>query len=91
VDQRVNVSSDVGVMRNVLVRAFDVARGCAVMYYPEANVLVSRAVDPVSKTPAFKAVVATLEPVLDEAPRTEVVRLTVSGSQQQGRVGMKAC
>ena len=32
------------------------------MYYPEANVLVPRAVDPRSKTPAFKAVLVELLP-----------------------------
>ena len=32
------------------------------MYYPEANVLVPRDVDPQSKTPAFKSVLVTLEP-----------------------------
>jgi hypothetical protein len=31
------------------------------MYYPEANVLVSRQLDPASKTPAFKCVVVTIE------------------------------
>ena len=33
----------------------DIRPGNALMYYPEANVLVPRAVDPRSKTPAFKA------------------------------------
>jgi len=31
------------------------------MYYPEANVLVPRLADPVSRTPAFKSVVVRLE------------------------------
>jgi hypothetical protein len=31
------------------------------MYYPEANVLVPRRLDPRSKTPAFKSVAARLE------------------------------
>ena len=31
--------------------------GNAAMYYPEANVLVGRTVDPLSRTPAFKCVV----------------------------------
>jgi anaerobic selenocysteine-containing dehydrogenase len=34
--------------------------GNAAMYYPEANVLVSRATDPLSKTPAFKGVVVQI-------------------------------
>jgi hypothetical protein len=32
------------------------------MYYPESNVLVPRDVDPRSKTPAFKAVLVSVEP-----------------------------
>jgi hypothetical protein len=31
------------------------------MYYPECNVLVSRVLDPQSKTPAFKGVVVRVE------------------------------
>jgi hypothetical protein len=31
------------------------------MYFPEANVLVSRQLDPDSKTPAFKSVIVTIE------------------------------
>ena len=59
-DQRVCVKSDTGEMRNILARAFDVRSGTAVMYYPESNVLISRAVDPLSKTPAFKSVNVTI-------------------------------
>jgi hypothetical protein len=33
------------------------------MYYPEANVLVSRQLDPASKTPAFKGVIITIKPL----------------------------
>lgn len=61
-DQRVRVSSTAGEMRNVLVRTLDIRPGNAVMYYPEANVLVPRDVDPLSKTPAFKSVPVTLTP-----------------------------
>jgi hypothetical protein len=31
------------------------------MYYPEANVLVPRVTDPLSRTPAFKGVEITVE------------------------------
>jgi hypothetical protein len=31
------------------------------MYYPEANVLVPRKLDPLSKTPVFKGVVVTID------------------------------
>ena len=36
-------------------------RGSALAYYPEANVLCGTAVDPRSKTPAFKSVPVWIE------------------------------
>ena len=46
---------------DILPEAFAAIRaGNAAMYYPEANVLVGRGVDPLSKTPAFKGLVVTL-------------------------------
>ena len=62
VDQRVTVSSEAGAMPNILVRALDIKPGNAAMYFPEANVLVPKTVDPASKTPAFKSVLVTLTP-----------------------------
>lgn len=62
VDQRITVRSSAGVMSQIIVREFDIARGCALMYYPEANVLIPREHDERSKTPAFKSVVVTIEP-----------------------------
>ncbi|WP_164102980.1 FdhF/YdeP family oxidoreductase [Candidatus Laterigemmans baculatus] len=57
-DQPVRVRSATGEMVGVLARGFaDIRPGNALMYYPEANVLVSRHSDPQSKTPAFKGVV----------------------------------
>ena len=53
--QAVNVASDAGQMSGVAT-PFDLPRGSVLAYYPEANVLVGRAVDPRSKTPAFKSV-----------------------------------
>ena len=61
VDERVMVSSSTGTMRNILVREYDIRAGNALMYYPEANVLVPATVDPGSKTPAFKSVLITIE------------------------------
>lgn len=52
----VRVESEVGAMDGLLVREAPIAAGCAAMYYPEANVLVPRLVDPASHTPTFKAV-----------------------------------
>jgi molybdopterin-dependent oxidoreductase alpha subunit len=62
--QRVRVHSDTGEMTNVCVHSFeDIRPGNAAMYYPEANVLVPRTVDPKSKTPSFKCVIVTIEPM----------------------------
>jgi molybdopterin-dependent oxidoreductase alpha subunit len=49
------LKSDTGIMRDVTLRAFDIARGSVMAYYPEANCLTGTAVDPRSKTPSFKA------------------------------------
>jgi anaerobic selenocysteine-containing dehydrogenase len=66
--QRVRVISDIGEISGVAVHAFaDIRAGNAAMYYPEANALVPRTVDPLSKTPAFKCVVATVEPLAEQA------------------------
>jgi molybdopterin-dependent oxidoreductase alpha subunit len=62
IDQRVTVRSAVGVLSGILVREYDIRAGNALMYYPEANVLVPTTTDPHSKTPAFKCVLVTLEP-----------------------------
>jgi molybdopterin-dependent oxidoreductase alpha subunit len=62
-DQRITVRSSVGQLSGYLARAFDsIKPGNALMYYPEANVLVPRTLDPQSKTPAFKAVVIQVTP-----------------------------
>jgi anaerobic selenocysteine-containing dehydrogenase len=60
-DQPVLVRSAAGEMRYQRVRPFAVRAGNALMYCPEANVLVSRDVDPESKTPAFKNTLVTIE------------------------------
>jgi molybdopterin-dependent oxidoreductase alpha subunit len=59
-DQLVTVRSVVGEMRRQIVRPYDIRPGNALMYYPEANILVPRDVDPQSKTPAFKSVLVEL-------------------------------
>jgi anaerobic selenocysteine-containing dehydrogenase len=64
-NQRVTVRSEVGSLPNILARSFpEIRGGNALMYYPEANVLVPRHADPQSRTPAFKSVVVTLETTL---------------------------
>jgi molybdopterin-dependent oxidoreductase alpha subunit len=63
-DQPIRVRSQVGQIAGYLARAFDAIKpGNLMMYYPEANVLVPRTLDPQSKTPAFKAVPVTIEPL----------------------------
>ena len=58
-DAAVQVATEAGTME-VLARPYPVPSGNAAMYYPEANVLVPRNVDPMSRTPAYKSVVATI-------------------------------
>ncbi|MCZ7586224.1 MAG: FdhF/YdeP family oxidoreductase [Deltaproteobacteria bacterium] len=62
-DQAVRVTSETGEITGFLARDFDIAPGNAVMYFPEANALISRLVDPVSRTPAFKSTLVTVAPV----------------------------
>jgi anaerobic selenocysteine-containing dehydrogenase len=60
--QLVTVRSEVGEMRRQQVRPYQIRPGNVVMYYPEANAIVPRAVDPRSRTPAFKSVLVELIP-----------------------------
>ena len=61
-NQRVTVHSEIGSMSGILVRPFSqIKAGNALMYYPEANRLVARRTDKLSRTPAFKGSVVTLE------------------------------
>ena len=89
-DAIVTVRSSAGEMHNILVRPFDVRCGNAVMYYPEANILVPRRVDSKSGTPAFKNVAVTVE--REAISRWEPdgrVSLTVAASTTRDR--MNAC
>lgn len=60
-DDQVSVKNSTGELRLQRVRPFDVRAGNVLMYYPEANVLVPRTVDPLSKTPGFKGAKVTIE------------------------------
>lgn len=59
---RVRVETTSGAM-DVVVSLLDIRPGSIAMYYPEANVLVPRAIDGSSKTPAFKSVAARVTPL----------------------------
>ncbi len=61
-EERITIVGPAGKMFGIRVVAFpDIRPGNAAMYYPECNVLVSRELDPSSKTPAFKCVVCKVE------------------------------
>ncbi|MEX0586325.1 MAG: molybdopterin dinucleotide binding domain-containing protein, partial [Pirellulales bacterium] len=70
-DERVTVHSSIGSL-SVVARSFErIKPGNALMYYPEANVLVPRRADAQSKTPAFKGIAIRVEkkaPVEARAP-----------------------
>jgi anaerobic selenocysteine-containing dehydrogenase len=57
---RVLVRSSAGEMR-ALAAIVRIRPGNVAMYYPEANVLVPRTLDPRSFTPAFKSVAVRIE------------------------------
>jgi molybdopterin-dependent oxidoreductase alpha subunit len=58
----VDVVTDLGRFR-AAAAFIDIPPGNLAMYYPEANAIVPRRIDPSSGTPAFKSVDARLEPV----------------------------
>ncbi len=62
IDQPVLVRGDGGEMKGILVREANLPSGNAAMYFPEANVLLPRTVDPLSRTPAFKGGTITVSP-----------------------------
>ena len=88
--------SRVGALTNVIAKAYDkIKPGNVLMYYPEANVLVPRNLDPLSRTPAFKNVPVTLELAAargtEPAARQPVALAPSAGIAPSCRDGMKAC
>jgi molybdopterin-dependent oxidoreductase alpha subunit len=85
-DQRVDVVSDTGVMRGIQVREFDIRPRNAAMYYPEANVLVPKAADPESRTPAYKSIWVTISSTRDGrfVPLSGPVSATAAASPVTG-------
>ncbi|WP_075186447.1 FdhF/YdeP family oxidoreductase [Teredinibacter haidensis] len=59
--QTVTVSTDTGSMKDVRVKPFDVRPGNIMVYYPEANVLISKQLDQRSFTPGFKSVAVSVQ------------------------------
>ena len=61
-DRRVTVHGPAGSMSGILVKSFEpIKAGNALMYFPEANALLSRTADPASRTPAFNGAVVRIE------------------------------
>jgi molybdopterin-dependent oxidoreductase alpha subunit len=77
----VTVHGPAGSLKGVRVRAFsDIRPGNAAMYFPEANAIVGRHVDPASKTPAFKCVVVTVESESEMSGTKSRPRVTATAS-----------
>jgi anaerobic selenocysteine-containing dehydrogenase len=68
---RVVIETDTGSLE-VSAAIVDIRPGNLAMYYPEANALVPRRLDPRSKTPAFKSVAARLRPPAASRPPSQV-------------------
>ena len=54
--QRVTVQGDAGKLDNIEIICGAIRQGAALMFYPEANVLMKAHIDPRSQTPAYKRV-----------------------------------
>jgi molybdopterin-dependent oxidoreductase alpha subunit len=82
---RCRITSAAGEMRGQIVSSFaEIRPGCVAMYYPESNVLVPKAADPLSRTPAYKSVAVSIAP--DDAPvaTTRLVpELVASGTPRE--------
>jgi anaerobic selenocysteine-containing dehydrogenase len=54
--QRISVQGQAGQLDNIEIICGAVRRGAALMFYPEANILMTGLTDPKSHTPAYKRV-----------------------------------
>ncbi len=55
-EDKVDVINETGTMNNLSIAVYDIKPGNVMCYFPEANVLVSQAVDARSRTPSFKSI-----------------------------------
>jgi anaerobic selenocysteine-containing dehydrogenase len=62
---KITVRSSTGKLENMKAQAFDIPPGNVLAYYPEANVLCEKRIDPRSFTPNFKSVPVAIEPFFD--------------------------
>ena len=59
-NDRVKVYNSTGELNSQNVLSYPIKPGNVMMYYPEANVLVPKCIDPDSKTPSFKSIEVTV-------------------------------
>jgi molybdopterin-dependent oxidoreductase alpha subunit len=59
-NDRVKVNNSTGELISQKVLSYPIKPGNVMMYYPEANVLVPKSIDPDSKTPSFKSIEITV-------------------------------
>ena len=89
---RATIRSNAGAMQGVLVSPFDkIKPGNAAMYYPEANLLVPRSVDPGSKTPSFKCVVIQVEAAASAAQQPLAGISSDGDERAKSRANMRSC
>ncbi|MEY4352586.1 MAG: hypothetical protein RLZZ609_827 [Cyanobacteriota bacterium] len=62
--QRVKVQGEAGALEGIEVIPGSIRRGAALMFYPEANVLMRPVIDAESGTPAFKRVPVLVRPTI---------------------------
>ncbi len=93
-ESRVMVSSECGSLSGITIKAYEkIKPGSAMMYYPEANILVPRHIDPQSRTPAFKNVLVSLAPARagGEAKADQRVAPLPATAGVSSRDSMRAC
>ncbi|MDB3993967.1 histidine kinase, partial [Gammaproteobacteria bacterium] len=56
----VNVSNNLGQMKDLTIKSFDIKPGNIMTYFPEANILIPQDVDSRSRTPSFKSIEVTV-------------------------------
>jgi molybdopterin-dependent oxidoreductase alpha subunit len=84
------IASVAGEMRGQIVSAFDQIRpGNVAMYYPEANMIVPKDADPLSRTPAYKRVAVTVTNDFDVVPLSKPTPPVVAPGTPRDK--MNAC
>ena len=59
-NEKVVVQNEIGKIEKIIAKPFSVKKGAALMYFPEANSLISQVVDPLSRTPGFKSTIISI-------------------------------